>query len=140
MRLRWFGNRVTRIADEAPAGIKTFSQAELRAPSHAAGIKSSEEILDYRPAYQKFLTPLHPPDPRVDGKTSEMLARSDGGTREFRGNATEIIPKELSIAQILERNRNIWAQGGVAPATANVTEYDLLRAANAANRKFWEAR
>jgi hypothetical protein len=140
MRLRFFGNRAIRIHDEAPAGVKTFSQPELRAPSKAAGIKSSEELLDDRPAYVKFLTPAHTPDPRVDGRTSEMLARSDGRTGEFRGSATEIIPKELTIAQILERNRNIWAQGGVAPATANVTEYDLLRAANAANRKFWEAR
>jgi hypothetical protein len=61
---------------EAPAG-KTFSQAELRAPSHAAGIKTSAELRsDPFPAYvNRVLTPpLLPPDPRVEGLTSEMLA------------------------------------------------------------------
>jgi hypothetical protein len=140
MHLRFFGNRVVRVHDEMPAGAKTFSQPELRAPSHAAGIKGSTELLDDRPAYVKFLTPAHTPDPRVDGKTSEMLARSDGGTREFRGNATEIIPKEYSIADILEGNRKLWQQGPIAPAVANVMERDLLRAANKRNRDFWGAR
>ncbi|HTC63917.1 MAG TPA: hypothetical protein VK709_13820 [Candidatus Saccharimonadales bacterium] len=140
MRLRFFGNRAIRLHDEAPAGVKIFSQPELRAPSHAAGIKSSEELLDDRPAFVKFLTPYRPPDPRVEFKTSEMLSRSDGGTREFRGNATEIIPKEYSIADILEGNRKLWQQGPIAPAVANVMERDLLRAANKRNQDFWGAR
>lgn len=137
MRLRFWGRHAIRIHDEAPAGIKTFSQAELRAPSGAAGIKSSQELLDDRPEFVKFLNPSHTPNPLVDGRTSEMLARSDGGTREFRGSATESVPKELSIPEILRRNRTIWAQGEVAPATANAMEGDLLRAANQRNREFW---
>jgi hypothetical protein len=138
MRLRFFGNRAIRMADEAPAGVKTFSQPELRAPSHAAGIKGSEELLQDRPAWLKFLQQGHSPDRRVEALTSEMIARGEGGTREFRGSASEVIPQELTIAQILERNRNIWAQGGVAPATANKSEYDLLRAMNKRNADFWQ--
>jgi hypothetical protein len=137
MRLRFFGNRV-RVADEAPTGAKIFSQPELRSPSFAAQIKGAEELLNDRPAFVKFLQQGHSPDRRVEALTSEMLARGEGGTREFRGNTNESIPDEFTIAQILERNRNIWAQGGVAPATANKSEYDLLRAMNKRNADFWQ--
>ncbi len=138
LRLRFFGKQAIRIHDEAPAGVRTFSQPELRAPSHAAGIKGSEELLNERPEFVKFLNPFHAPDRRVEGTTSEALARQ--GAREFSSSTKEAIPEQFTVAQILERNRNIWAQGAVAPAVANVTEYDLLRAANTANRNFWGAR
>jgi hypothetical protein len=71
---------VLRVANAAnrrfwePPTAKTFSEAELRAPSHAAGIKGTAELLADRPEHVKFLTPNNPPDPKVQFLTSEMLA------------------------------------------------------------------
>lgn len=128
------------VADGVPAEIRNFSQAQLRAPSFAAGIKGAEELLDQRPESVKFLNPFQPPDSRVPGTTSENMPRSEGSTREFSGSTKEDLPANVTVAKILERNRNIWAQGPVAPATANAMEGNLLRSMNDANRKFWEAR
>jgi|SRR5580704_13831002 hypothetical protein len=140
MRLRFFGRHAVRVADEASTGAKIFSQPELRSPSFAAQIKGAEELLRDRPAYLKFWQQGHTPDPRIEALTAEMIARGEGGAREFRSNATEIIPKEYSIADILEGNRKLWQQGPIAPAVANVMEGDLLRAMNKRNRDFWGAR
>jgi hypothetical protein len=55
-------------------------------------------------------------------------------------SANESIPEKISLAEILERNRKLWAQGQLSPAIANVSQHDLLRAMNKRNRDFWDAR
>jgi hypothetical protein len=127
MRFRIHGDRIVgRVADAAAVGGVTFFNR----------IKGTEELLAERPAHVKFNTPELAPDPRVAGRSSEQLARSDGGTRES-SSTKETVPERVTVAQILARNRAMWDQGPVASADANVMEHDLLRAMNKRNRDFW---
>ena len=52
---------------------------------------------------------------------------------------SETIPEKLSVAELLQRNIKLWAQG-VAPAIANKSEQDVLRAMNRRNKDFWGLR